>query len=86
MFIPKKKADRLIYLKMLLLVFGTVSFLVGAVIGSFWYVFGDRTALKRFFDPETGRKTAVGDKSYHNPRLELDSLIRAKIFNTNQGQ
>jgi len=85
MVIPKKKADKLVYLKMLLLVFGTISFLVGVVIGSFWYVFGDKTALKKFFSPEKNKTDASG-KIYRNPRLELDSLIRAKIFNTNQGQ
>jgi hypothetical protein len=86
MAIPKKKADRLIYLKMLLLVFGTVSFLVGAAIGSFWYVFGDKTALKRFLNFDTDKKTVAGDKVYRNPRLELDGLIRAKIFNANREQ
>jgi len=74
-----------VYLKMFLLLFGTISFLVGAVIGSFWYVLGDKTALKKFFSLEKN-KTAISEKIYHNPRLELDSLIRAKIFNTNQGQ
>lgn len=85
MVIPPKKSDKLIYLKMLLLLFGTISFLVGAVIGSFWYVLGDKTSLKKFFSTEKS-KAAASDKIYSNPRLELDSLIRAKIFNTSQGQ
>lgn len=83
MVIPKKKMEKLIYVKMLLLLVGTISFLVGSVIGSFWYVLGDKTALKKFFSSEKN-KPGSSDKVYRNPRLELDSLIRAKIFNTNQ--
>lgn len=85
MVIPNKKTDKLVYLKMFLLVVGVISFLVGAAIGSFWYVLGDKTALKKFLKIEKN-KTAASDKIYQNPRLELDGLIRAKIFNTNQGQ
>lgn len=85
MLIPNKKADKLVYLKMLLLVVGVISFLVGAAIGSFWYVLGDKTALKKFLNIENN-KTATSDKIYQNPKLELDGLIRAKIFNAGQSQ
>ena len=81
MVIPKKQTDRLLYLKMLLLVFGIISFLVGAVIGSFWYVLGSKTALKNFLSPNKKESVATG-KIYRGPRLELDGLIRAKIFDT----
>ncbi len=78
----KNRIYRWPLLKMLVVVVGTIMLLAGLVVAGFWFVFGDRARLQKFLTGNPAASAAAG-KTYENPRLRLDELIRAKIFNTN---